>query len=107
MLTIAGDDYKGTAVGVITLTGAVISLVAYPIVGILRFVCCERLQTFFDDRSDACAFSFLHCSDRTQVKKHHRFLPVGRRFPYVVVGVPLMAASMLAFPFLEHRQSVS
>jgi hypothetical protein len=58
VLTIAGDDYKGTAVGVITLTGAVISLVAYPIVGILRFVCCERLQTFFDDRSDACAFSF-------------------------------------------------
>jgi hypothetical protein len=23
--------------------------------------------------------------------------------PYMVVGVPFMAASMLAFPFLEHQ----
>jgi hypothetical protein len=43
------------------------------------------------------------CSDRTQVKQHHRVLPVGRRMPYMVVGVPFMAASMLAFPFLEHQ----
>ncbi len=40
MLEIAGDEYKGTAVGVITLTGGVLSLVAYPIVGILRFPSC-------------------------------------------------------------------
>jgi hypothetical protein len=40
VLEIAGDEYKGTAVGVITLTGGVLSLVAYPIVGILRFPSC-------------------------------------------------------------------
>jgi hypothetical protein len=42
MLAIVGDEYKGTAVGVITLTGAGLSLVAYPIIGILRFLSLAR-----------------------------------------------------------------
>ncbi|KAL6056670.1 MFS domain-containing protein, variant 2 [Balamuthia mandrillaris] len=130
VLTMVGEGYKGTTVGIVTLAGALTSIVAFPLIGSFRFFprsSCFLL--FLLCYSSSCASSpssVLSCisslsflvgtysnkknvtninSDRTSIKSHFCF-PVGRRLPFLGVGAVLLSAHLLLFP-LVGREGVT